>query len=591
MAERNWVRHGLSIGLFEFRRSVRAIWQDKARFALMALGILIPSLMGTAVVIIFAETIRDIESLLVPNQIRGMVALFWLFAVFMISQRVISAHTHIEAEPFMLTTVSRRTVAGGLLVAETLRFLSSLGLPALVVTGIGVFLLGSPASLILVPMAVLLFTTTAVVTGAAIGYAVAWLVATSRFVARHKTVLGSIASLIAMGVYFLFLYPQIGGVTQASLAWLPMGWVTDLAVVGTPFIWSPFRLIGALLWSVVCLFIGAVIVERETSALWITDPVSIDIEETPPTADVAEEENPSRTSRRDALATAVKPLIIPRVFPTPIRRVAEWALLRTRRDPNRLMFLLLPIFAFGPSFISTGVQSGSVDAFLPPICAIVLPWLAGALFAMNPLGDEGTVLPVTLTAVSGAHYVRGLMVPGVVFGLPICIVVIGITGILSPYTVVEQVGLLLLGIYLTCIAVTIAPAIGMALPRFSAISVGQSREVLPPRMSAAGLHMALTVLPGAWLVALLIVPQMARTVLAGVFGSLPAFILGLLADSNSGVLATASTWFSDFSGGILSVDLGQLQVIGGGVVLLGGVVVSLSLYWNAIHRFERYSPS
>lgn len=587
MAESGWPRHALSIGLFEFRRSVRAICRDKARFAPLAFGMLIFPLLLTVVVVVFADTIRGVEALPVPDQLRGTFALFWLLGVYLIGQRVISARKHIEAEPLMLTTVSARTVAGGLLVAETLRILTNIGLTVLVLTGVGVFLLGSPASLVLVPGAALLFTATTVVTGTVAGYAVVWLVATSRFVARHKTVLGTVVVVIGMGGYSLSFFPEITGVSQAAFAWFPMGWFADIAVVGTPFRGSQLRSAVVLLGSAILLLGGGVIIERETVALWFTEPVSVDTGETARASTAESDASP--ISRRDALATAVKPLVVPRVVSTPIRRVAEWVLLRTRRDPNRLTFLMIPVFAMGSSFISTGIQSGSIDTLLAPLSAIGLPWIAGSLFAMNPLGDEGAVLPVTLTAVSGKQYVRGLMVPGLVFGLPTVLVVTGIAGIVSPYTLAEQVGLIALGLYLTCVAVTITPAIGMALPRFSAISVGQSQDVLPPRMSAVAVHVVLTVLPGALLAMLILIPRIARAVLAG-FGFVPAFLVELLAGSNGGWLAGAAEWFSDVGNGVQAVDPAQLQEVGGGLMLIGGIVVAILLYRNAINRFERYTP-
>ena len=591
MAESDWVQHSLSIGVFEFRRTVRDLWQDKARFIFTALVGIIPSLMFAAFIVVFADSIREFDSLVVSRQLRGTVALFWLFAVFIITQRVVSARTHIEAEPLMLTTVSARTVAGGLLVAETLRVLAYFGLPILVLTGTGIFLFGSPTSLVLVPAAALLFTASAVVTGSMGGYAVAWLVATSRFVARHKTILGSVASLIAMGGYFLFFYPQIGGVSQASLAWLPVGWFADLAVVGTPLMGSALRSAGAVLGSVVFLVIGGAIVERETVALWFTEPVSVDAGESTRESAGAESGGSMQPSHRDALAAAVKPLVVPRIVSTPARHVAEWALLRTRRDPNRLTFLLIPVFAIGSSLVSSGFQSGSLRAFAAPVCAVLLSWLAGALFAMNPFGDEGAVLPVTLTAVSGKQYVRGLMVPGLVLGLPAVIIVTSIAGMFSPYTVTEQVGLVVLGVYLTCVSVAITPAVGMALPRFSAISVGQSREVLPPRMSAALVHMALILVPGALLTMLVIIPRIARGVLAVLFGSLPAFLLELLTDSTGDLFSTAATRFNDVGRVIRTAEIGHLQIVVGGILLISGVLVLVLLYRHAVHRFERYSPS
>lgn len=590
MAESGWPRHMLSVGVFEFRRSIRELWQDKARFAFTALGVAIPSLMTTVLIVVFAETIRGVEALPVPDELRGTVALFWLFAVFMIGQRVVNARMRIEAESLMLTTVSARTVAGGLVVSEALRVLAYLGLPVLVLAGVGVFLFDSPASVVLIPMAAVLFTATVVITGTVCGYGVAWLVATSRFVARHKMVLGSVASLLGTGLFFLFFFPQISWVSQASLAWLPVGWFADLAVVGTGLVGSPLRSVGVLFGSVGIILAGGAVIEREAVALWFTEPVSAEssesIQETPTTAGAGS----TRIPRRDALATAVKPLVVPRIVSTPVRRVAEWALLRTRRDPNRLMFLMIPVFAIGSPLVSTGVQSGSLGALAVPLGAVALPWLAGSLFALNPLGDEGAVLPVTLTAVSGKQYVRGLMMPGLVLGLPIVLLVTGLVGIASPYSVTEQLGLVGLSLYLTVVSVTVTPAVGMALPRFSAISVGQSRDVLPPRMSAVAVHAALIVGPGAVLAALVIAPGTARAVLAGLFGFVPAFLLELLSGSNEGLLTGVSRSFSAIGQAIQGISLGQLQIAGGGALLIGGVLVSILLYRNAVHRFKRYTP-
>jgi hypothetical protein len=109
-------------------------------------------------------------------------------------------------------------------------------------------------------------------------------------------------------------------------------------------------------------------------------------------------------------------------------------------------------------------------------------------------------------------------------------------------------------------------------------------------MSAVIVHAALTVIPGALLAALLIVPSIARVVLAGVFGFVPAVLLELLAGSDSGLLAGIAKWFSGLSEGIQAVGLPLLQGVAGGALLIGGVLVSVLLYRNAVHQFDRYSP-
>lgn len=591
MTESGWPRHTFSIGVFEFRRSVRALWQDKARFGMIAFGVLLFAVLATGIVYLFADELRGIGPLSISATIRGTVALFWLFMVFMVGQRVVSARTHIEAEPLMLMSVSTGTVAGGLLVAETLRVLAYAGLYAVIGTAVAVVLLESLPSLVMVPLAAVLFVATAVVTGSVCGYAIAWLVASSRFIARHKTMIGTVAGLVLMGAYFLFLSPQIGGVDQAALAWLPMAWFADLAAVGPAFVGSSLRAGGALVGSALVVVIGEAIITRETGALWFIDPVSPEIKTgseriTPTDETGAPTETPSR---QGALATAIRPLTIPQMVSIPTRRVAEWTLLRARREPNRLTFVLIPVFAIGSSIISTSLQSGSIRAIAAPAAAIVIAWLAGALFALNPLGDEGTVLPVTLTAVSGNHYVRGLMTPGLLLGLPVVVVVTAIADVFSPYTLGQQVGLVVLGGFLTCIAVGITPAIGMALPRFSAISIGRSDDVLPPRITATVVHLLLVVVPGVALALVILTPKIARGALAVLVGTLPAFILNFL-NGSGGPLSAAANVFEGIGVAVRTLGLVQFRVGSGVVLVLGGLLVACLLYRHAIRRFDRFSP-
>ncbi|WP_245779404.1 hypothetical protein [Halostagnicola kamekurae] len=556
----------------------------------MALGTIVPSLITLAVVYLFADAIREISGVAVPDMARGMIALFWLFGVYLIAQRVVSARPRIDAEPLMLTTVSARTAAFGLLIAEMLRLLAHTAISILVLTGVSVALLGSPVSVLLLPVVAVLFAATVVVTGSLVGYAIALLVATSPFVARHKTILGTAATLLAMGGYFLFLYPQVGGLSQAALAWFPLGWLADLAVVGTPFVGSTIRAVGVLAGSAALLVSGGLLIERATVAFWFIEPVDPQTAGDQPLPDQTTGNKTTRPRTRDTLADAVAPLTIPQFVSTPVRRVAEWAIMRTRRDPNRLMFLFIPVFAIGSPLVNTAVQSGSIGTIAAPLSAVALPWIAGSLFAMNPLGDEGSVLPVTLTAVSGTQYVRGLIIPGLVFSLPIILLVTGLAGVLSPYTIGEQFGLVVLSVYLTCIATTVAPAIGMVFPRFSAIRVGQSQDVLPPRMTAVAVHALLTALPGALLAALVVAPRTARAVLAGVFGLVPTVLFELLSGSADGLLATAAETFRTIGERIQAVDPGQLQLAGGGFLLLGGVLCSYLLYQTAVRRFNQYVP-
>lgn len=586
MAESKWPQHALRVGVFEFRRSVRAIWQDKARAFLMAAGLVFPSLMLVGFIYLFSGAIRNVGTVSLPPVARGTVALLWLFGVFIATQRVVSARPRIDAEPLMLTTVSARTVVGGLLVAETLRVLAYLGLPVVVLTGGVVYLFGSLVSILLIPLAAILLGLTAVLVGMVLGYAIALLIATSPFVARHKTVLGGIAVVVAIGGYLLMTLPQFGGVGQESLAVLPVGWFVDLAVIGSPVRGSMTRAGVAVGGSLFVVVGGIVLVEREATRLWFTDPVSGEKK-----TDVdPEHTTPEQDGTRTALTDAIAPLGIPRGVSQPTRRVAQWTLLRTRRDPRRLNFLLLPVVMVGSGLFSSGMQAASPWMVFAPAAAVLLPWMAGATFAMNPLGDEGTVLPVTLISVSGASYVRGLMLPGLLFGIPIVVLVTAGAGVVGPFELPVAIGLVGVSLLTTLVAITTAPAVGLLFPRFSAISIGQSREVIPPRLLTTALHFLGVTIPATVLVVLLIEPQLGQTLIAGITGFLPAALIQLATGGDGDILSDVGAWFQNLGTAVQSINLESFRLTAGGLLIFSAVIVAVVSYRVAIRRFDSYSP-
>ncbi|SFS54770.1 hypothetical protein [Halostagnicola kamekurae] len=85
-------------------------------------------------------------------------------------------------------------------------------------------------------------------------------------------------------------------------------------------------------------------------------------------------------------------------------------------------------------------------------------------------------------------------------------------------------------------------------------------------------------LRGALLAALLITPELAQVVIAGAFGYVSEFVLELLPGSNSGLLAEAIEWFSGVGQGVQAIGLAQLQLGSGGVLLVGGILISFLRY-------------
>lgn len=108
-------------------------------------------------------------------------------------------------------------------------------------------------------------------------------------------------------------------------------------------------------------------------------------------------------------------------------------------------------------------------------------------------------------------------------------------------------------------------------------------------MGAIAAHMALTVLPGGLLAALVVAPSAARTVVAGLLGTVPSLLLRLLT-SDGGLLTGPASWFAQVGTELQAVDLGLFRISAGIVLVVGGAVVAVLLYRNAVHRFQRYAP-
>jgi hypothetical protein len=209
---------------------------------------------------------------------------------------------------------------------------------------------------------------------------------------------------------------------------------------------------------------------------------------------------------------------------------------------------------------------------------------------MNPFGDEGSVLPLTLVSISGPAYVRGVMLPGLLLGFPIVVLVTGGAALVGPFELLAAVGLITVSLLTTVVAVTTAPAVGMWFPRFSAISIGQSREVIPPRLLTTALHFLGVTVPGALFVLLLLDTELVRALIAGIAGFLPAALLQLVASEDGGVLSDGSTWFQGIGTAVQSVSIESFRLVTGGLLVVGAVVVAVLSYRLAVRRFDRYSP-
>jgi hypothetical protein len=577
------------MGVIEWRRSVRALRGDSARLAMLAFAGLfgLLTVVGGAAAIVFL--IGEGSGLRVTDPLRGNLTLFWLFGGFMIAQRAAQLYDRADAEALLLTTVSARTVAAGLVAGEALRVLTLAAFPILLWTGAFVYATGSLAAAVTVPAAGVLFLTTAVAVGVAAGKAVALVVARVPFVARHKTALGGVLVLAFFGGYTA-LQVGVDGVPVdiGMLAVLPAGWVTDLAAVGLPITGSLPRAIAAAVGGPLLLGGLLALDARVATAYWYGDRVD-PTDEGDGDAEVGTSPGATETGR-DALASAIAPLSMPDWAGGPARRVAQLALLRTRRQPARLSFLLAPLVIVGSTLVSTATAGGGAVGLgpLPVVVALGVAWLAGAAFGLNPLGDEGPVLPMTLlSGVGGRGFVRGLCLPGALVGVPLATLGTAASAVAAGYGTVDAAGLVLLALVMSAGAVGLAPGIGTRFPRFEAVTVGRSREVVPPALSAVVVYSLLVGLSGSVAALSLLAPGLARALLAALVAGLPSLVLSLLAGQGLPTAGLAA-WFAGLTQPIGAVPLGTLRTVGyaGPLALLA--LAGARGYRVAARRFEAY---
>lgn len=549
MVEPHWFRHSVRLGIVGVRRAIRGLRRNRLRVRLLAFTVITGGLGFGGLGVLFALALRSRTGPIpVPGQIRIGVTALWVFGVWFLAQRAILHWRRLRSEAFVLTTVSRRTAAVGMLITEFLNACVFLVLPTLLVVGVIGYAFRSPVSLLFVTLAVGFFAASALVVGYAFGFGYLFLSTRSRFIAQQEGKLIVQLVFVLVAAYLLVQpvvsLPAVWDV--AAFEWLPVSWLVDVAVLGTPVSGSGTFAVAGLLGALVGIGVGTLLVTKLATAYWNTDPGT--------TARASNGSVSAVRGQSGTLAAAISPLTIPTVVETPTQRVAELVLLRLRRSPRRLLFLVTTIVSLGVSVSVLAVQSARPMALVPIVCAVFLPWIAGAVFGLNPLGDEGAALPATLTSsVSGRQFVRGVMLPGLLYGLPLTIVCTVVSSVLSPYPLVERVSIVLIGVVLTVVAVAFASGVGMRFPRFSAFSIEESREVVPPSITAVAVYSVGMGVLGGGAVLVLLTPL-------AIYGGLEPF----------GVSASA------------------VRSAGVGCVLGVTVVVGWWGYRSAVQRFENY---
>jgi hypothetical protein len=427
---------------------------------------------------------------------RGLIGVFWVIGVAIFALRSVGQRGTLTNAEGILTVVPTREAYVGIVLAEYAYLLLWTLVPA---TGVGVGLaLGSetlwPA--LGLPLLVLCGGLTLSATGYLVGLGVRHVITRFPFVARHKSGL----VVLAFVVYFVAIFT--GGLNQVvvnlfdPVAASPLGWYGDLATLGLPGVGTTATYaVGAVGVTVVLTSFVTLAGIRVAEQHWFADPALAgedDADSDPTSAEgtVAGEVDSHARETPDRLGVALEG-----VLSRPTAALVTLAWRRAIRAPLKLLYAAYPLL-FLVGVVADIFQTGQVPAYLPYGLVVFVAWAAGVVFTLNPLGDQGSVLPATvLSAVTGRRFVAAHVLAGLVVAVPVGTALVAATGFLSPLAP-ERVALLVAAAPVAMVvASALSVGIGTAFPRFEATNVTRSMEAVVPSPWAFvlfSLHLVLT---------------------------------------------------------------------------------------------------
>ncbi|WP_436929507.1 hypothetical protein [Halosimplex halobium] len=423
--------------------------------------------------------------------VRGFVGVMWVIVVAIFGVRAVGQRGTLTNAEGVLTVVPTPEAYLGHVASEYVYLLVWTLLPA---AGAGAGLALGTGTLwpaVGVPLAVALGGTTVVATAYAFGLALRHVVTRFPFVARHKN------GLIVL-VFVLYMVAIVSGSFNQAIAALfdpmaasPMGWYADLALVGLPNVALDATRAGAVVAATVaCTAVAVAAGTWVAGRHWFADPALAGEEPDEPeltesgASGAADAVTPA-TAEEDWLARRLETVVD---RPTAALVVLAWR--RAARAPLKLLYAAYPLFFATGIFIDI-VQTGQIPAYLPYGLLVFVAWAGGVVFTLNPLGDQGSVLPTTLlSAVTGRTFVLAHVLAGLVVVIPAGTALVAVAAVLSPVGVRNTAILVALSPVAMVVAAGLSVGIGTAFPRFEATNITRSMEAVVPSPWAFALFSA-----------------------------------------------------------------------------------------------------
>ncbi|KYH27569.1 hypothetical protein HAPAU_02370 [Halalkalicoccus paucihalophilus] len=544
----NWPtpRTSARIARIECLRGRRAISTEPIQLLGFAVFTLLfvggPTVGGSYVAYHFADSI--VAAVPVLAVARGALALLWLVSAILLAQRAVGKTGRIDNDAGLLTTVPAADVVGGLVLAEFARLMSVVAVPILAVSAALAIGLRAPTAFPSLVLALFALFVTALLAGHLVGTLLKTVFARSELLTRYRSVLAVVGFLVYLAAVSSQAFGRVLSRLFVLLQDVPIAWFGDLLVLGVPGVDpDPMRVAGAICLLVIGGPSLLALDVRTAIRLWYSDG--------------------ARPAARTRHGSSGSNPVLSRVATGPTRTVAATVWARTARAPFRLVYVAYPLlFLFVP--LRDAATSGRVPESLPVLLALYGAWAIGAA-ALNPLGDEGPMLPVTLTStVRGSQFVRGQVLSVTAVGLPVLVAVIAIAGALSPLEPTVWVLLTAVSALLSVTGPVVALAIGTAFPRFGAVRITRNRRVVVPSKRAFVSY--------------------SFVLAMGFFGAGVALIPG-----GATLVSNAVAFWSTLLVSPVEIAPATLRLVGGVVAVSLGAVVPPVAYQYVVRRFDTYT--
>ncbi|AQL41513.1 hypothetical protein BV210_01750 [Halorientalis sp. IM1011] len=448
------LQHGVRIAEVEVRRSVRAILVSRRQLVGIALLLVLFSPVLSSLLsggYALGVRFRNGTDLPVVELARPQVVAWVGSLAVVFSLRALERAGDADHADLLLTTVRPRAIVTGLVLAEYVRVVAVFGGP--IVAAITAFALGAGTPLLLPVAAVGVLPLLAL--GLTGGFVLGYLVRLGYRRVGWSNPSGAWASLLVAGAIVVgvnVLAPTDPSRLLESLAPLgavPVGPYADLLLAASPVavtVGTPSLIAaGIVLGAIPCLLAATWYL---APAIWYADP--------PVSDEGSVRARLSRAAMPNALAGRR------------VTRLVWWQWVRGVRAPARFVHLTYFLFMAFP--IGQLAVSNPRSPILPVFVAVLGAFLAGGTFGLNPLGDEGSMLPAVLTTPSpGRTLVRARILAGALLWLPPTLLVVSLTGwygVIDPVSLVYVLGFTLV---LTGFSCLLALGLGAFAPRFEAV--------------------------------------------------------------------------------------------------------------------------